>query len=176
MGRYAHFTSPNGSQSFHYKFWLGVQDSSICWANEFLRYWLYEYDEEQADEHNLSEEARQFWQDNADTEVEEHNLPEELQVVACQQYMACDNADDLDSHLEETDALARSLGLEPFPRPEEEDWLDYVDQYLEKQIDPLYKVNEDDYETKKKLADLHLKVVICSILHDWCSYDCSFEI
>ena len=176
MGRYAHFHCDG--DSYEYKFWFGIQDSIIPWAKESQNWTVQEYDEEIATRDELTDEQKELWKEWSDQEVDD--FTEEMEflkdVYSWWNYSACDTADDLPKYWKRVESQARRMGLARYYRKIDEGIMEAMERYEKEVIDVAYEEHKDDDKYIKRLADLHLKTLICCILLKHGSYDCSYEV
>jgi hypothetical protein len=169
MGRWAFFHHDKGT--YEYKFWFGVQDSEIPWAENFDTYDVEEYDEGTAENWGLTEEQKEIWKEWSGTSI----LTFEGETEFLKNFViTTHNADggdyNLESHWEETRALATKLGMPQYSRDEGEKMEDALDRYVNLIVkESTGKENEAEY------AELDIKTVICCILQEYGSYQCTYE-
>jgi hypothetical protein len=189
MGRWAYFHGDSGV-SYDYKFWFGTQESHIPWADHFEEQYIPDYEEDEADDKEMSEEHRELWKKHADSHVSfesEELTYEEIQVLeelGQTDYNASDycSEEKLQERWAEVNDEAKKMGLELFSQKEGESPEDAIDRYYETIIAPVEEANgfgsagKDFGSANKDLADLYLKTAICAMLPKFgYSYECHYE-
>ena len=188
MGRYAHFSAAGETCEQHeYKFWSAIQESEIPWGKEEVTRYVQEYDEDEADDDELTKKERKTWRKHAEkqySEVEWEALPEDVKGLLCERveesYSASDDDSDLPAYKKEVAELAECLGVPVFDHKEGEDLskalLEYDDMLWQKTELLEFTEKGDDHHLNKHLADLSLKTTICALLARWKSYHVTYEV
>lgn len=184
MGRWAYFHSTTASYSIisetiTYKFWFGCQDSEIPYANESVRYFIKEYDEQ--NNLDLTAEQDAFWQKNQDCYYEHpiEDLPQEIQdalyKISNQEYIATDNDAELADYWEVRNDNAESLGIDwkPDDKKNFQENIDEFNDYLWNHYQEKYPVENEEKE--KEYADLSIQTLVCYFLQKHGSYECVYE-
>jgi hypothetical protein len=189
MGRWAYFHGDSGVD-YDYKFWFGTQSSHIPWANHFEEHYIPEYDEDEADDKEMSEEHKAIWEKHSDSHVsfEWQELTKEeaevLNEIAITEYDASDECteEELQERWAEVNDEAQKMGLELFSQKEGESPEDAIDRYYETVISPVEEANgfgsagKDFGSANRDLADLYLKTVICAMMPKFgYNYGCHYE-
>lgn len=193
MGRWARFSCTKRSTgedfTHEYKFWFGTQDSNIPWVENYHRKEVRDYDEDAADDAELTEEQRAIWEERQNTEFfEDEETDERLAFLDdfCDNDNTADDTDaDLPRYWKEVGELAAELGVEPLVVPEGAEAIPLLEKWeqwegeqgpLAAAHDRIYKLDKEVREQLlPKLADLHLKTTICALLTDCGSYSCYYE-
>jgi len=186
MGRWAYFHGDSGVD-YDYKFWFGCQDSHIPWAECYKEYLIPEYDEDEADDQEMSEEHKAIWEKHSDSHVsfESGELTQEevdvLDEIAIAEYNASDECtkEELQERWAEVNDEAKKMGLELFSQKEGESPEDAIDRYYETIIAPVEDKNQESNRfgtANKDLADLYLKTAICAMMPKFgYNYSCHYE-
>lgn len=180
MGRWAYFHGDSDVE-YEYKFWFGIQNSDIPWANCFEELYIPEYDEDEATDIEMSEAQKEIWKKYGDSHVSfqaEELTQEEATVLnefAVTEYNASDECteEELQERWAEVNAEARALGLELFTQTDGESPEDAIDRYYENVMDPSCDKDKAD---EAAIANLYLKTVICAMMPKFgYNYSCHYE-
>jgi hypothetical protein len=185
MGRYAYFYA--SGNRFEYKFWVGVQDSKIPWADSSHEYYIQEYDEDNAIHEGLTDNQKKIWEKWADTsKMYDDNISysdDEMEVLErCSElrHFAHDCKENLLKYWDDTKKLISDNKLEPFVYHAEKDIEEQVYDYVDKVLDPYHQVieithSQRDIYKEQIASDINLKLLICCILERYHNYSCEYE-
>jgi len=182
MGRWAYFHGDSGVD-YEYKFWFACQCSHIPWADHFEEQYIPEYDEDEANDKEMSEEHKAIWEKHSDSRVsfESGELTQEeaevLEGLSWIEHNASDECteEELQERWAEVNDEAKKMGLELFSQKEGESPEDAIDRYYDTVISPVIKHNVCG-SANSDLADLYLKTVLCAMMPKFgYNYGCHYE-